>query len=260
MKISYSVVFYNQSEEQIRRLVKNIIETVPPEVQDYKIYLINNSIYNFNIKHYLDVISHQDNNIIVFFPLKNKGFGAGHNYAISQINSDFHFVVNPDIKIPDSDQISQLIHIMQSTNATVISPKILFPNGHLQALIKKEPTVFDMMIRFLGPRLFVQRQRRYANLDIGYDKKIESVNMAGSFLIIRTSILKKINGFDERFFLYMEDADLCRGLSKFGETMYTPDAYVYHDWQRENRKSLKGILIMILSMIKYFNKWGWKWY
>ena len=76
-------------------------------------------------------------------------------------------------------------------------------------------------------------------------------------MFCRTSALKNCNGFDERYFMYGEDADLTRELQKIGKTMYVPQIEVTHEWKRENR-SLKGRLRQVTSMTKYFFKWGLK--
>ena len=73
----------------------------------------------------------------------------------------------------------------------------------------------------------------------------------------RTSELVSVGGFDERFFLYLEDTDLCRRLGKRTKLVYLPTAIVIHEHQRGSYKSMKMLLIHIRSAIQYFNKWGW---
>ena len=73
--------------------------------------------------------------------------------------------------------------------------------------------------------------------------------------MVRTDIFRKANGFDERFFMYFEDADLSRRIRKKASIVFYPNAYVYHAWKRDNTRSLKGIRIFLISMMKYFWKW-----
>lgn len=256
--ISYSVVLFNQSPDDIEKLVNNILDTVPETISGFQLFLVNNSVTNDRVTDVIRELDRKNSNIISIVPSENKGFGAGHNYAINQAKSDYHFIVNPDVVIPDADQIDKLIECAELRNAVLVAPKVLYPNGDLQPLVKRTPTVFDMMIRFLGKSFFLTRQRHFAYLDTGYDQEILSNNLPGSFLMANTDILQQIGGFDERYFLYMEDSDLSRAMSEKGVTLYTPSAYIEHELQRNNRKKLSGQMEMIKSMIKYFNKWGWR--
>ena len=58
--------------------------------------------------------------------------------------------------------------------------------------------------------------------------------------------------------MYFEDTDLTRRISDEGEVIFFPYLTVIHGWRRDNH-TLKGLKPMIISMVKYFNKWGWKW-
>lgn len=258
MKITYTVVLYNNSEDQINNLYHNIVEATPKEFL-YHIYFVNNSPDNHDLSTFLSTIQDQDVHFSAILPKKNLGFGSGNNLAIRKAHSDYHIIVNPDVLIPNSQQILSIIHYMIDENAVCVGPKIIGSNGKIQRLVKLPPTVFDMGIRFMGPHFFAKRQRKFVCWD-EYDINHASNNMPGSFLVFKTDVLKRIGGFDERFFLYMEDADICRAMSLEGKCIYYSGAYVIHDWQRNNAKSLRGILQMLTSMFKYFSKWGWKIY
>lgn len=256
MNLSYSIVLYRNSVEEVLKLYHNLVETVPRDCQ-YIIYFVNNSKDDLQLEACLKQMTESDKNVVHITADSNNGFGAGHNLAIRQANSDIHILVNPDITIPDSKQISKLVAKMHDKKIVMCSPKILNTDGTIQKLVKRSPTVLDMGIRFLGKRIMTQRQNWFVYAD-QYDQLHEATNLAGSFMVCRTKVLKEIGGFDERYFLYMEDSDLTRSMARHGATIYYPDAYVIHAWQRENRKSLKGIFIMLQSMRKYFGKWGWK--
>ena len=77
----------------------------------------------------------------------------------------------------------------------------------------------------------------------------------GCFFCIRTEIFKKLNGFDDRFFMYFEDADITRRARKLGSVVFYPDIKVTHVWARASAKTLKFFLIQLCSMFKYFLKW-----
>lgn len=256
MKISFTTVFYNNSLEEIKKLVSNF-KGMNASGYDFDTYLVNNSPENTAINDYLLSVDRDDPQIHSIIAARNRGFGAGNNLAISKVNSDYHIIVNPDVKIPNTNEVVRMVTYMQLHNVVLLSPKIYDKNGNIQKLVKRDPSVFDMAIRFLGKNVFLRRQRWFT-FDNQYDEIHEASNLSGSFLVFKTKTLKEIGGFDERYFMYMEDADICRSMATMGKAVYYPDAYVIHEWQRENQKSIKGISRMILSMCKYFSKWGLK--
>lgn len=79
------------------------------------------------------------------------------------------------------------------------------------------------------------------------------------FLVIRTELFKQIKGFDDGFFMYLEDADLCKRVNEVSKLMYYPGASVIHKWEQGSHKNRKLFKCHVQSMKYYFNKWGWKW-
>ena len=94
--------------------------------------------------------------------------------------------------------------------------------------------------------------------DMDYKKTFPVPFAQGSFLVIRTELFRQLGGFDERYFLYMEDADLCRRVNEVSELRYCPKAEVIHKWGKGSHKNFKLFCIHVKSMIAYFGKWGWK--
>jgi GT2 family glycosyltransferase len=80
----------------------------------------------------------------------------------------------------------------------------------------------------------------------------------GCFFLIRSEILKKIGGFDKRYFMYFEDCDLSREVNRISKVIFNPLVTVYHEWHRESKSNMKLKLIHITSMLKYFAKWTFK--
>jgi GT2 family glycosyltransferase len=104
------------------------------------------------------------------------------------------------------------------------------------------------------------RMKKYEMLDIGYDRIIDVPFVNGAFMFVRTSCLRAVGGFDSRYFLYFEDADLSREIQKTHRTVYYPFVSVTHYWERAAHKSTKAALILIANGIRFFNKWGWKFF
>jgi GT2 family glycosyltransferase len=76
----------------------------------------------------------------------------------------------------------------------------------------------------------------------------------------KTELLRSLNGFDDRYFLYFEDFDLCRRAKRLGEIVYLPSLSIEHLGGNTAAKGLRHIGLFLSSAFKYFNRWGWKLY
>ena len=146
----------------------------------------------------------------------------------------------------------------------MVSPRVLNKDNTLQYLNKRQPNITDLFLRrfYVHNKTFDVLKRRldhYEMRDVGYKDIHEVPFMTGAFMFCRTHVLKKVGGFDPRFFMYFEDADLSRKFQNEGyKTVYYPHVNITHLWQRESQKRLTMALIFMISGMKYFHKWGWK--
>jgi GT2 family glycosyltransferase len=76
-------------------------------------------------------------------------------------------------------------------------------------------------------------------------------------MFLRASVLRKTGGFDERYFMYLEDVDLSRRIGRVARTVYYPTVCITHAYQKGSYKSSVLLRRHIRSAIRYFNKWGW---
>jgi GT2 family glycosyltransferase len=139
-------------------------------------------------------------------------------------------------------------------------PRVLYPDGRLQYLCKLLPTPKTLIVRrFLASlKSTLQRENfRYELQSSGYDKILDVPFLSGCFMFLRTEALRKVGLFDERFFLYTEDADLTRRIHRHYRTVFFPEATIYHHHARGSYKTPWLLWCNILSAIRYFNKWGW---
>jgi len=255
--ISFGIVTYN-NDTQIRRLILNIMSACKNLNNSYKIVVVDNGSRDSTLS-ILQALQNDNSHLIFTQTEHNIGFGAAHNKAASLVKSKFHFVVNPDIKIKDSNNLLKMIQFMESnTHIGLLSPLVYSLDGSFQRLYKREPTVLDLALRFISPKIMRKRQASFVKMDSGHNMIGPIEYATGAFMLFRSSVFKKVGGFDERYFMYMEDADITRSVNKVSQAVFFPNASVVHAWQRANHKSAKHIYFTINSMIKYFCKWGWK--
>lgn len=254
MKISYSIVTYN-NEKIIADTVKSLSDTVPAGY-DYTLYIIDNNSTDDTVSIVKEI---GDEHVIVIELTDNKGFGHGHNAVLPVLTSDYHFVVNPDITVESEGEIFKMIDYLEHHKEVgMIVPLITNKDGSIQHLNKKHPTVLDMFIRRISPNLFKSRQDRYVCMEKGYDTVYRVDYASGCFMVFRTSLFKQLNGFDEQFFMYLEDADITRRVNQISVANFFPDAKIIHEWERAGHKRIKYAWITVKSMRVYFKKWGWK--
>jgi GT2 family glycosyltransferase len=255
LDLSISIVTYNNSKI-IENTVKSIIKSIPNQY-NYKIFIIDNNSDDKTV----DIVKGIEGEIEVI-PLKsNNGFGFGHNTIMYYINSRYHIVANPDIEIEDKNQIENMFNFMETSLSTgLLSPLILNKDYSVQYLCKRNPSVFDMLIRWISPNLFKKRQDRYVMKEMGYNQISDLEYASGCFMFFRTKIFQEIKGFDDKFFMYLEDADITRRVNEISNTLFYPHARVIHAWERSSHKKLKFVLITIRSMYIYFKKWRVNWF
>ncbi len=189
---------------------------------------------------------------------KNVGFGSGHNVVIPTLTSKYHFVVNPDITLED-DAVSALCAWMDAhPDVVMATPRLLFPDGREQYTAKRPPSFLALLSRQAPLPFLKKRERHYLMLDEDLTRPQEIGFCTGCFFVIRTETFKAIGGFDEKYFMYVEDADITRKAQSRGKVMYTPAAHVFHAWHRDTRKKWKNFWMQLRSMLRYWHKWGFR--
>ncbi len=249
MLISASIVTYNDADKAVAAC-RSILDNT--KRYKLKLYVIDNASTDDTVKKISEI-----DGVEVIRNNDNIGFGAAHNKVLEHEMGKYHFVINPDIVIK-SDVLSDFAdYFERSTDVVMAMPKILSPDGSEQKLPKEMPTAKRL---FLGRLASVSPKfAAIRNEYIWADKEITSpvdVNFCtGCFFCIRSEVFVKLGGFDERYFMYLEDVDLTIRAKDFGRVVMNPDISVIHEWGRDSAKKLKYLLIHINSSIKFLYKW-----
>jgi len=198
---------------------------------------------------------------------ENLGMGGGNNLGIKNSFGSYLLIANPDL-VFKSDAVKHLYdYISTHAEAAIVGPKLINPDGTLQYSCAHFPSFFLPLLRRtrVGRCLPAVVDRYLMKADS--HEKIEAVDwILGACLLLRRGELfigDKL--FDERFFMYFEDVDLCRRAREAGkETVYFPLAEVTHDHMRDSARLPwyqaifcdKLAKVHINSWWKYFIKWG----
>ena len=244
------IVTYNNKDKiaQTIESVLNMTQGVP-----FTLYVVDNASTDGTAQYIKETFPA----VVVIESETNAGFGAGHNKVIPFLQSKYHVVINPDILLKD-DVITQLCDYADAHgDVGLLSPQICFEDGRIQQLGKRNPTV-----RYLGTHWFHKGDEpnktmtEYCMLDMPQDEPFEITNATGCFMFFRTEAFLSLGGFDERFFMYLEDCDIARRAAENYKVLHYPMVSVYHLWERGSKKSKKLLLIHIKSILLYFLKWG----
>lgn len=246
-RVSCGIVTYNNAD---------IIEKCISSLQDYtrdcdlKIYVYD----NHSSDQTAELVHDRFKDVRVFRGRSNKGFGCGHNRIASRVtDADYHVVVNPDIVV-DTDVISQMALYMDvHPEIGILIPKVKNIDGTEQFLPKYQPNFKYVILSKFKPWAYYRRI--YTRQDDQVTEPVTCENISGSFFLIRKSLFDELGGFDERYFMYFEDADLARRAAAKAKLVYHPGVYVYHAWKRDNTGSLRGVRIFLTSMLKYMIRW-----
>jgi len=172
-----------------------------------------------------------------------KGFGANHNFALLQSSGDVFVIVNPDIRLKDF-KLDILLETLEMGKVGACAPVVLSSQGTIEDSVRRFPT-FSRLLRRIILR---ERQSDYQWSDF----PIQVDWNAGMFVAFRPEAFRSVGGFDERFFMYYEDADICRRLARAGwMTMLQPATTVVHDAQRASRRSRKHMQWHLKSMFRF---------
>ncbi len=223
-------------------------------------YVINNAPDPIQVNLLREFIRPFALNIVLINNSINNGYGAGNNLAINVTDAKYHLILNPDVFVSPDALKNALAYMGQHLDVGLLCPNIFNEDGSQQFVHRRHATLFDMFLRSFAPgfvqKLFQRRMDGFLLKNLNWTCEQDIPSPSGCCMLFRTSILKRLAGFDSRYFMYYEDSDLGRRIAALAKVRYLPDFKVTHIWERASRKSWKMKWVMIRSGFIYFRKWG----
>jgi GT2 family glycosyltransferase len=166
----------------------------------------------------------------------NAGFASGVNRGLQASSASLVLIMNPDCRLEPGAIAALEAELARNDGCAVVGPRIFDPDGSVQGSARGDP---DMWTGLFGrstwlsralPRLPVARRNVVTEAAIDSGQRSVVVDwLSGACMLARREALEAVDGFDERYFLYWEDADLCRRLRSRGwHVRYVPAARAVH--------------------------------
>jgi len=194
----------------------------------------------------------------------NPGYGRAVNHLVVKLGQlpPYIGILNTDLSWQSGTFERLLAWLHKHPEVNLAVPKILDEAGTPQKLCKQNPTVLGLFSRrffpaWLKPSWLKRYDEWYVMADQNYEEVFEAPYLSGCCMLIRSEAFLRVCGFDERYFLYLEDADLTRSLASDGRCVHLPVAVVVHGWGRGNYRNLGLMAVNLASAWHYFCKWGW---
>lgn len=253
--LSIVIVTYNSAnviEETILSIRKNLISI------EYEILVVDNN----SSDNTLGILAKYENDKFTVIKSKtNMGFAKANNIAFQKCLGNYILILNPDVVFKTQTNLNILVdELNKNANTAIVAPKLIYENGSKQESARMFPSPVVLIIRGLKLEKFFLGRKFYKKfLLIDSDDNIaQNVDwVIGAFILIKKDLLIKVNYFDEKYFMYYEDADLCLRLLKNGyKTIYVPTISVTHKYKRESSKKILTILklIHIKSILRFYTK------
>lgn len=172
------------------------------------------------------------------------GFGENHNRAFKHAKALYFCVINPDIRLA-SNIFPSLMDGLQDPSCGVIAPLIVNGVGAIEDSARKFPTPFKIICKVFG-------RCRGQDYPVG-SAPLEPDWVGGMFMVFRRDTYALLGGFDQKFFLYYEDVDLCARIRLRGlRVVLTPGVQATHLARRSSHSSAVYSFMHIRSMIRFF--------
>lgn len=253
MDVSVVIVNYN-----VKEFVQNLLHSLEKATRSIKaeIIIVDNASDDGSV----ELISEKFPDVKLVASKENLGFGKANNVGFRLAQGKYIFILNPDTLVQE-DTLEKLIAFFERTpEAGMIGCKILNPDGTLQLACRRGfPSPWTSFCKVTGLSSLFPKSRLFAKYNLTYldeDQIAEVDALSGSCMLMRKDVYDKIGGFDEQFFMYGEDLDLCYRVQKAGyKVFYVPETKIIHyKGESTKRSSLDETKVFYGAMSLFVKK------
>ncbi|MGA9362798.1 MAG: glycosyltransferase family 2 protein [Bacteroidota bacterium] len=248
--MSVSVIFVNHNGlERTRNAIKSVRKSSP---QSESVVVDNNSTDGS-----VECLRREFSDVRLLPLSENRGFGAGSNKGADVALGEFLFFLNSDTVLTEDTPILLATMMQGNPYIGVCGPRVVIGDDSFQLSFGSDPSLLnEWKLRGMRKRL----QRSDASVQAEFEPRYSATRevdwVTGAALMIRRDVFQKVGGFDETFFMYFEDADLCRRVRKLGlKVLYVPSTKIIHfGGDKGLRPESKIALEYRRSQLHYYRK------
>lgn len=252
MKLSIIIVSWNVREDLLTCL-HSIEENKPSHT--FEVIIIDNASTDGTV----EAVTKDFPEVITIVNSENRGFAAANNQGIGKSLGQYLLLLNPDT-IVHSHSLDILIKFMEYNNDVgACGPKLLNNNGTTQPSARRFPTFRGALYRYTVFRflhIFKSEYKKWLMKDFKHDKQMDVDQVMGAALMVRRSVIDKVGGMDESFFMYYEEVDLCYRIKQAGwRIIFIPEAVIIHSGGRSTGQiPVTKRIVMLTSLLAFLRK------
>lgn len=215
-KISVIIVAFN-NEKTIRSCLGSVIKFA----DNPQIIVVDNSSQDKT----LEIVDSFLGKITLINPGENLGFAKSNNLGVSQAQGEYLVFLNPDAEVLGRGSLEKLVDVLEKNHDFgLVGPQLILPDGQIQKTTRNLPTPMRAF------QEYILGQKGTYNFYLPECKflcEVESV--VGACMAIKKDVFVKAGKFDEKYFLYFEDLELCRSVKKLGlKVGFLPEVKIRH--------------------------------
>ncbi len=253
MDLSVIIVNWNTGS-----LLKKCIESIYQKTQnlDFEVIVVDNASND-------NSVSLAKKTCLDFKLIQNKenlGFAAANNQGAQKAKGEYLIFLNPDTELKNDALLKMVSFLRENPKVKILGPKLLNSDGTVQKSVRAFPKFLDQVLILLKVHHFLPKLKplqRYFLKKFNYEKSQEVDQVMGAALMIRKKDFEKLGRFDEKFYIWFEEVDLCKRAKKSGgEVYYFKTAKITHHGavSFSQRLSFVRQWLFTKSMLYYFKK------
>lgn len=236
--ISVIIVNYNV-KELLEQCIASVLNAAPG--LKVEIIIVDNNSFDGSVSYIKSKFPAGSGVRIIESPV-NLGFAKANNLGAAEAKGEYLLILNPDTILQEDTLVKTLEFYRSNTNTGALTCKLILPNGKLDLACRRSfPTPSVAVYRILGLSKLFPKSRLFGKYNLTYldENDTHEVDaIVGAFMLIKASVYREVKGFDEDYFMYGEDLDLCFRIKKAGyKVYYYPGTSIIHYKGESTKKS-----------------------
>ncbi len=251
--ISIIIVNYN-----VKEFAANLLESLQKAKNNFRLetFVVDNASSDGSVSYLKRRYPH----VTYIGNRDNAGFGKANNQAIRLAKGTYTLLINPDTIVRQDTLVEMFRHMEEHPETAAAGCKMLNPDGTFAHESRRSvPTPMTALWKILGLTRLFPRSKRFSAYYLGGEDENKQGRvpvLSGAFMFFRTDVLKEAGGFDEQFFMYGEDIDLCYRVRQMGwEIDYVPETSIIHyKGESTKKENLDYVVTFNKAMYQFFRK------